>query len=196
MSVPQNTWLPGTTVYAPFLPPIDDPIYDPLSMRATGGTDLGDGANGREVQFWGCSYDGANINVVPEVSGSSFALPVADVLSCCLAFDTNMAVAICYTKADGGYLYFFNSLTSSFQTMFIAGVTSCRVAVDKTTEFFNAQSDVIFAYVDDVGMIRWRQQRDRYAIEYTVGAASAGKVMTRLGPTTDNRLQIQQLEVP
>ncbi len=194
MSVPLNTWT-DPAVYAPFLPPIDDPIYDPLSMRATGGVALGDGSQGREVQFWTCSYDGANINVVPEIPGPSFALPVADVLSCCLAFDSNMAVAIAYTKADGAYLYYFNSLTSSFQTLFLTGVTSCRVAVDKTTEFFNAQSDVIFAYINASNVVNWRQQRDRYAIEYTIGPALSSRPMARMGPTTDNRLQIQQIEV-
>lgn len=194
MAVPLNTWT-SPAVYAPFVPPINDEPYDPLSMRATGGIALGDGSQGREVQFWTCSYDGADINVVPELGGGSFALPVADVLSCCLAFDSNMAVAIAYTKADGGYLYYFNSLSSTFQTLFLAGVTSCRVAVDKTAEFFDAQSDVIFAYIDSGDVIRWRQQRDRYATEYTIGAAAAGKPMTRLGPNEENRLQIQQLEV-
>jgi hypothetical protein len=195
MSVPLNTWT-TTPIYSAFVPPIDDPVYDPISMRATGGVDIGDGSQGREVQFWGCSYNGTDINVIPEQFGSSFALTVPDVLSCCLAFDSNMAVAICYTKADGGYLYFFNSLTSNFETMFIAGITSNRVAVDKTAVFFDAQSDVIYAYIDSGDVIRWRQQRDRYAIEYTLGPAVAGKPMVRMGPNVENRLQIQQIEVP
>lgn len=194
MSVPLNTFT-TPAIYSPFLPPIDDPVYDPLSMRATGGIDIGDGSQGREVQFWTCSYDGTDINVVPEVTGSSFALPVADVLSCCLAFDSNMAVAICYTKADGGYLYYFNSLSSTFQTLFLADVSSCRVAVDKTAPFFDAQSDVIFAYIDASDILHWRQQRDRYAIEYTVGPAVAGKPLARMGPNEENRLQLQQIAV-
>jgi hypothetical protein len=55
---------------------------------------------------------------------------------------------------------------------------------------------VIYAYIDSGDVIRWRQQRDRYAIEYTLGPAVAGKPMVRMGPNVENRLQIQQIEVP
>ena len=194
--MPSGCFLCGlSAVPSAFLAPIDD-AYDPLLMRAIGGIALGDGSQGREVQFWTCSYDGANVNVDGELSGSgSFALPIANVLSCCLAFDSNMAVAICYTKTDGGYLYYFNAFSSQFETLYFASILSCRVAVDKTTQFFNAQSDVIFAYVADDGVVRWRQQRDRYLVEYTVGPAAPGKTLVRLGPSEDNRLQLQLLAV-
>ena len=191
--IPNNAFTP-VPIIAAFLPPLTDD-YDPLLMRATGGIALGDGSQGREVQFWTCSYDDVNINVEAEFSGvAGFSLPVDGVLSCCLAFDSNMAVAICYTKDDGGYLYYFNSLSSMFETLYFPAITSCRVGVDKTTPFFNAQSDVIFGYVDTTAALHWRQQRDRYATEYDVGPVT--KPLVRLGPSEDNRLQFQLLNFP
>lgn len=178
-----------------FLPPIDDPVYLPLRMRATGGVAIGDGSQGREVQFWTISYDGTTILVVPENASPSFSLVLDGVLSVCLAFDSNMAVAIAYMKADGGYLYFFNGVHNQYETIHIPEATSCRVAVDKTTEFFNAQSDVIFMYVNTGNAVRYRIQRDRYANEYAAPGDASGSTLVRLGPSVDNRLQFQ-LSIP
>ena len=192
MSVPLDTFTPEP-VTAAFLPPLDE-SYTPLSMRATGGIAIGDGSQGREVQFWTVSYGSDDvISVQPEMSGiAGFELVVEGMLSVCLAFDSNRAVALSNLTADGGYQYFFNGLVDDYQTNYYPNITSCRVAVDKTTEFFNAQSDVIFAYTDTSDEVHYRQQRDRYEIEYDVGS-SAGWELIRLGPSNDNRLQLQLL---
>jgi len=186
--VPLNTFTPSAVVSA-YLPPLTDD-YDPLTMRAPGGVAIGDGSQGRETQFWTVSYDAATdvISVTPASTGSPFTLTVADVLSVCLAFDNNMAVALAYMKADGAYLYFFNGLHNAYETLQVPGATSCRVCVDKTTSFYNAGSDVIFAYTLG-GTVSYRQQRDRYAIAYDVGPASG--VLTRVGPSAGNRLQLE-----
>ncbi len=193
MSVPLHTFT-VVPVTAAFLPPLDEP-YDPLYMRATGGIAIGDGSQGREVQFWTVVYgSGGVISVQAELSGTpGYELAVDGVLSVCLAFDSNMAVALSYMKADGGYLYFYNGLINDYQTNYYPEATSCRVVVDKTTEFFNAQSDVIFAYTDTSDELHYRQQRDRYTIEYDVPGGSAGWELIRLGPSFDNRLQFQLL---
>ena len=178
-----------------FLPPIDDPVLKPLLMRATGGVAIGDGSQGREVQFWTISYDGSTILVVPQNASPSFSLAIDGVLSVCLAFDSNMAVAIAYMKADGGYLYYFNGLHNQYETIYVPEATSCRVAVDKTTAFFNAQSDVIFMYTNTSNGVRYRIQRERYLTEHIAPGNSAGSTLVRLGPSEDNRLQFQ-LTVP
>lgn len=197
MAVPgPNQWT-DPAIEAAFLPPIDDSPYDPLEMRATGGIAINDGSLGREVQFWTVSYDGVNINVTAALSGiSGYTLPVADVLSVCLAFDSNMAVAIAYQKADGSYLYFYNGVHNAYETIFVADTSSCRVVVDKTTRFFEAQSDVIFIYVDSTNALKYRIQRDRYAIVYSApGVPETDQVLVRFGPNSNNRLQAQ-LDLP
>ncbi len=196
MSVPLDTWT-TTPVVSAFLPPIDDPFYDPLFMRATGGTAIGDGAAGREVQFWSIFLSSGNVITVQAANSgiAGYELPItsADVLSVCLAFDSNMAVAIAYQTVNGSYLYFYNGVHNAYETIHIAEGTSCRVAVDKTTAFFNAQSDVIFVYTNTDNEINYRIQRDRYLIEYPVPGGSAGNTLVRFGPSVDNRLQLQLL---
>lgn len=187
--IPLNTFT-TTPVVSAFLPPLDG-VYDPLFMQAPGGIALNDGTQGREVQVWTVFYDGANIVLEAEFSGvAGYVLPVADVLAVSVAFDTNMAVTFGYMKADGGYLYYFDSLTGSYQTLHFADITSCRVVVDDTAAFYSAQSDVIFAYTNLDDKLKWRQQRDRYGIEYLVGPAG-GEKLIRCGPSIDNRFQLQ-----
>ena len=191
MAVPLNTFT-DPAVPSGFLPPLDI-AYEPLYMQATGGVALNDGSQGREVQFWTIVYNsGDTISVQAANSGTAgYTLAIPGVLSLCLAFDSNMAVAISYMKADGAYLYYFNGIHNAYETLHFAGVTSCRVAVDKTTAFFSGQSDVIFGYTDASNEVRYRIQRDRYLTEYTVPGGSAGWELVRLGPNEDNRLQFQ-----
>lgn len=200
MSIPLNEFTPSPVVAA-FLPPLTD-TYNALTMRATGGVALNDGSQGREVQFWTVSYDGTNINVSDATGTVRFQLLADGILSVCLAFDSNMAVALSYMRSDGGYLYFFNAVSNSYQTNHYADITSCRVVVDKTTTFFEGQSDVIFGYVSNGGSsVHWRQQRDRYAIEYNVPSEADPSItidnpLIRLGPTEANRLQFEFFVAP
>lgn len=192
MAIPLDGFTDPPVVSA-YLPPLTD-AYNPLSMRATGGIAINDGSQGREVQFWTCRYEGGNINVIDAVGTVQYSLPVADVRTCCLAFDSNMAVAIAYMKDDGGYLYFWNGLTNQYETLHNGDITSCRVCVDKTSRFFEGQSDVVFAYVSNGTSAHYRYQRERYVTEHDVDPQpdiTTDNPLIRLGPTEGNRLQFE-----
>lgn len=184
--IPSNAFTATAQVDA-FVPPVDD-IYNPTTVRASGGIAIGDGSRGREVQFWTADYVAGAIVVTPALGGTGFTLTVAGVLTLSLAFDNAMRVVLGYMKDDGAYLYYYNSLTPAFETLYYATATSCRVCVDDTAEFYNSASDVIFAYVAG-GNLCWRQQRDRYAVERVIGPAT-GKLV-RVGLNRGNRLQFQ-----
>lgn len=192
MAIPHNQFT-LTPVLSAFLPPLTDP-YDPLTMRATGGVAINNGSQGREVQFWTVSYDGTNILVSDAGEVVRFVLAVADVLAVSLAFDSNMAVALGYMTVAGGHLYFYNGLHNAYETIDFPTATSCRVAVDKTTRFFEAQSDVVFAYVASGSTVHYRYQRDRYLVEYDVDpqpTITVDNPLIRLGPTLGNRLEFE-----
>lgn len=188
MSIPLDTFTPVPVVLG-FLPPLNE-AYLPLYMRATGGVALGDGSQGREIQFFSIEYLAGSIVVKSQAGAIVFSMAVANITTLCLAFDSNMNVTICYTKADGSYLYFFNAVSGLFETMFLAGANSCRVCVDKPTFFFNTNSDVLWTY-SLAGVVYWRQQRDRYTIQRTVGPLTAGQTLRKVGPSLGNRLQIE-----
>ena len=169
------------------MPPLDDP-YSSLTMRVLGGVAIGDGSQGREVQTWSVDYVAGQIRLLDSSSTVRFTLTVVSVLTVCIAFDTNMSPCIGYTKSDGSYVYFYNSLSAAYETLFVSGAGSCRVCVDKSARFFEAASDVIFAYTL-TGQLYYRQQRDRFAVQYLIGPASG--TLVRVGPNLDNRLQFQ-----
>ena len=186
--------LPGslTSLPMPFLPPGDE-SYDPLVEATTGGTALGSGTAGRQVQRWTASYELGKISVSDETGFIALQLPVAGVLAVSLAFNNNMDVAIAYQKATGSYLYYYDTISASYQTFQVLGTDSCRTGVDDPRLFNNAASDVIFAYTK-LGVLYYRQQRDRYLVEYTVGPAKG--ILKRVGPNVGYRFQFHLGDYP
>lgn len=176
-------------VPAAFLPPGDDD-YDPLHMRCTGGIALNDGHLGRQVQNWSVTWADGTATVAPETEGTGTTVALDGVLAISLAFDSNMAYALAYQKADGARLLFFNGLHNAYETLFVAGALSCRCCVDDAAAFYSGRSDVMFGYVL-AGNLCYRQQRDRFAIEYAAGALAKPGTLVGLGPSVSNRLQFK-----
>ena len=182
--IPTNT-LTTAAIYAPYGPPEDAP-YDPFRHVVRGGVALGDPSQGRNSQNWEVTYSAGTIWVGRVGQASVFSLVVAGVLSVSLAFDNNMQVAVGYMNSSGANLYYFNSLSSSYQTFTVSGATSCKVCVDDNRGFADATSDVIFAYTL-AGVLYWTQQRDRYATPRVVG--NTVRRLERLGLSKGARLQ-------
>ena len=183
--IPNNAFTP-TPIVSAFLPPKDEP-YQPLTSKSRGGVALNDASQGRDYQNWVVSYDGSDILVAPQGGSTAFTLTVAGVLSVSLAFDNNMNPVIAWMDAVGAKLYWYNN-TNFVTTPFPA--TSCRVTIDDVRDFYNADSDVIFAYTN-AGTLYWRQQRDQYAIQRTIGTTTG--LLQKVGLNQLNRLQFQLL---
>lgn len=166
--------------------------YDPLSQTVMGGIALNDGTQGRLVKPWTIFYTpaAALIQVQPSDGPVALTLSEADVQTVSLAFDTNMSPVISWQTSTGANLYYYDTLTFSYVTRNFAGVTSCRVCVDDPLAFYVSQSDVIFGYTLN-GNLCYRQQRDRYDIEYIIKPTS--KHLIKMGPSSENRLQFEML---
>lgn len=182
--IPSNTFTPQPEV-TPFVPPLDEP-YQPLFQRVLGGVALNNPSEGRMYQIWTVEYTSGSIIVSPEGQPSAFEMGAVGVTAVSLAFDNNMGIVLGWQTASGANLYYYDTLTSSYTTRNFPGVTSCRVAVDDPRDFYTASSDVIFGYTIS-GNLYWRQQRDRYDVEYLVGPATGNLI--KMGPNTGNRLQ-------
>jgi hypothetical protein len=187
MSLPLDSVTPEP-VLAPFVSPADD-VYLPLEERCLGGTAIGDGAAGREVQVWKIAYDGTSVHVGPDGGADQFVQARAGAYTVSLAFDANMALAYAWQSVNGANLYYFDSTLGSYNILTIADATSCRVGVDDTREFLSAASDIIFAYTRG-GQLYWRQQRDRYLTERLVGPSGAS-ILHRCAQNTLNRFQFK-----
>jgi len=159
-------------------------------MRCRGGANIGDGSLGRDVQNWAVEYQAGLIKVMDATGLVQYAILATGVLGVSLAFDQNMSPCIAYMKADGARLYYYDSVLPGYTTLFFAGYDSCRLAVDKLDSFFEGQSDVMLAYTVG-GQAYFRQQRDRFNIQYPIGPAP--HPVMRFGPSIENRLQLQLL---
>jgi hypothetical protein len=184
--IPLNTFTP-TPIVSTFQAPYDGRYY-PLSQTVLGGIAIGDASAGRQVQLWNVSYDGSAINVKTDTGPVVFSLVQTDVLTVSLAFDNNMGLAIAWKTSTGAKLYYYDTLTSQYIIRDFPGINSCRVVVDDARDFYTALSDVIFSYTLS-GNLYWRQQRDRYDIQYLIGPTS--KQLIRLAPNVGNRLQFE-----
>ena len=184
MAIPGNAITPAPIVTA-FTAPADEP-YTPLYQKVWGGTAIGNGVAGRRVKYWEVSYETGSIRVRPVGGAEAFSLRVAGVLACSLAFDQNMGVVLAWQTVSGSSIYFYGN-TGSYTTLEVAGATSCRIAVDDLRQESTASSDVIFAYTLN-NTLYWRQQRENYTIQRTVGATT--RQLKKLGMNVGNRLQL------
>lgn len=184
--IPANTITP-TPIVASYQYPYELP-YNPFRQVVLGGTALGDAAAGRQVKLWVVEYAYGIISVGPDNGPVELTLAVPDLLSVSLAFDSNMGVVLGWQSTTGGNLHYFDIELNSYVTKPFPTASSCRVCVDDARDFYSSQSDVIFAYTA-TDTLYWRQQRDKYEIDYIVGATT--KKLIQIAPSTANRLQFE-----
>ncbi len=179
----------ATPVNQSFIQPYNEP-FDNFRQNVLGGIALNDGSKGRMFRQWTIFYDrtAGTIFVGPRDLSPTWSRNEPGITSVTLAFDSNMNLVVGWRKADGVYLYYFDILTNSYIIKFYAGATACRLAVDDPREFNSANSDVIFVYTLN-NKVYYRQQRDRYNIEYYVGDSS--RQLERVGPTVGYRFKIE-----
>lgn len=184
--IPNNRFT-ASPVIGTFLYLVDQE-YIPLQQTVMGGISLNDPSKGRLYQPWTVKYSGGNILVNPGAEATVFTLPVSGVTSVSLAFDNNMSPVIAWTSVNGANLYYYNTLGLTYTTRYFEGINSCRVCVDNPEDYYDGASDVIFGYTLNNNLC-YRQQRDRYDIEYIISESS--RILSRMGPTTANRLQFE-----
>lgn len=186
--LPQNA-ISNPPVPAPFLPPDDVDFHTAISYEL-GGVALNDASQGRMVQLWAARIDGQAVKLAPQGGADTTVFTVAGALSTVsLGFDSNMQPTVAYTEDGLVKLYWFDTVAGQFVHTSFPAVTSPKVCTDDKRDSQVAASDVIFAYVRD-DVVRWRQQRDRYTVEYTAGPA-LGYQLHRLGMTENRRVQFE-----
>lgn len=186
MSLPTGVMTP-VPIISPYLPPLDED-YDPLVSAVTGGTNIGDGAAGRDVQRWTAFYDSGVINVADEAGTIQFTRATVGVTTLSLAFDGNMAVTLGYQTAAGSNLYWFDPTVPGYTVLTVSGTDSCIAATDDARQFNVGASDVLLFYTRDKHLY-YRQLRDRYGSEYLVGPAQFK--LLRAGINVKYRFQVE-----
>ncbi|WP_312056811.1 hypothetical protein [Acinetobacter courvalinii] len=166
--LPDNE-LSTNSVYASFMVPTR---VDPLIDYEWGGNDLNDESGGIQSKLWTGYYENGVIKIKAEGVQHDL-LAVAGVTALSFAFDLNMRPAVTYIVADVVYLWWFDTSSGSYTTTnFGSEIITPQLSFDDHRELFSLNSDIIFAYIKN-GRLCIRIQRDRYQVEYDLGAGQA-----------------------
>lgn len=152
---------------------------------------------------WRVRADDANNVWIARESGGGFAAETllfaytgALIEELDFAFDQNASPVVCAERAGQLFIYFFDPTVPGFTFASFGAGRTPRCVLDTTLA--SAESDVLVFYMRDAaGALAFRQQRDRYQVEFLAPdiAAARGVPSTQLyiedvARTRDNRLAV------
>lgn len=157
---------------------------------ARGGVAIGDASQGLDVKDWRCRLVGADVVVGSDDVPETTIFTQSDITELSLTFDQNMRPFIAFVAADQASYRWYDSVVSSFVISNLpANSMRPRCAMDDVRPSQSSSSDIILAYTRD-NVLYYRQQRDRYLVEY---ALSTGVVdpLHQVGMSVKNRFQFK-----
>lgn len=196
MALPDHS-LPATNLLADYISPYDR-YTDDLTDFEAGGVALNDGTQGLDNQIWSLRYDGeeesatyGDLIVTGETSGETSAvINVPGVKSCALAFDQNMNPFIAYELETGeAKFYWYDTVSQAYTTTTLpSGSRSVQCCLDDHRQTQTTTSDIILAYIRS-GSLYYREQRDRYGVEYELASNVGASELYKVGMTLNWRLK-------
>jgi hypothetical protein len=196
-NVPATTALPG-----PYLDPQKGP-RDFLVAYEMGGRALSDPSAGLRVKLW--TLQVVNTDTGQDVQVSAPGVPAivlfssaAGITEADLAFDQNMKPAVAYVEAGVAKLWWYDTTVPGQVVLNLpAGSTSPRCTLDDKRRNQVSVSDIVVFYMLG-GNVCYRQQRERFTVERTMGTAGADAVLVSVGMNRELRLQwrIQKFTAP
>ena len=159
-----------------------------------GGIALNDASEGMLYQRWRCQLIRGQV-IVDAPSVSPFVLMEnEDIEEVSITFDQNMRIALAYVEAGTAKLYWYDSTIPGYDTITLpAGSITPRISLDDKRSLQTGNSDIILAYVRS-GSLYYRQQRDRFLIEYEL-ATGITTGLVKIGMNNRWRFQFM-LELP
>lgn len=192
MSLPLNEFS-STPAPSLFLAPDGRLRLSLLADYELGGVDLFDASQGLMVQVWEARVvGGTTIQVKPE-AGATWTDVTTDtaITEVALAFDQNMRPVVAYVAGGVAKMYWFDSIPATFVTTSFSGASSPVVTMDDKRALEMLSNDVLLFYIRS-GTVYYRQQRDRFTIERSLGAVPAGQTrFKRWGMGDALRLQLE-----
>ena len=155
-----------------------------------GGVDVRDTSEGLNKYIWTCFYKN-NWIILKNPDKEINWLNVEGVTQLGLAFDFNMQPYVTYIKSGRVYLNWFDTSVQQYTTTDFGILKSPQISLDDRRNETSNYSDVIFAYVKG-SSIYYRQQRDRFNIEYYVGdIEQEGVTLVQIGMGRNYRFQFK-----
>ncbi len=182
----------------------DDKGYAPLEDWELGGVALFDVSQGLQYQAWKLVLEGNDLVVYPQVTGPRQVIYTVEdgsrVDAIALSFDQNMNwTALVYTDdTKETFHYWYDSSTPGYRISVYTDMISARLTLDdkRPEQLRTGGTDVLLAYLkvnpETDGMALWyRQQRDRYGVEYLLGDFPTATSLGRVGMNSVGRVQFE-----
>lgn len=163
-----------------------------LAPAALGGAGFRDTSQGLASQAWVGSYDGTNCVLTPQ-TGAPITVAITAVAWFDFCFDQSMNPIIAYADVFGlSHFRWFDSTINNFTVTDLPFGTDPwpYCALDDSRPAEASSSDVIVTYTR-AGGLYFLAQRDRFGVEYSLGAVPPPKVLTQAGISIGNRFQFQ-----
>ena len=198
--LPQNT-LSSPAKPSAFLPP------KPTNKQSVrdyflGGIAIGDTSAGTNAQTWTAQLD----STLKKVQYFSLLTGTVDIFTAAqpivwmsAAFDQSMRPIVSWTDVLGNsYYYWYDSTVPAFVTSALAaGVITPYATLDDARPQESTINDALVTYITADGYLKYRQQRDRFAAEYTLTAIPSPSPtfgpaqLTQVGLNLNYRMQYQ-----
>jgi len=197
--------IPGKTLVQPpewnlYIPPKDQ-VATFLTDECLGGIGLSDASQGLQVQTWYGEVQGTDANTAVYLSSATqpwIAQVTAPYISWMrFTFDQNMHPVINFiTNGVSKYLWWDPTVPGNVITNFpvVDARVSCSLDDTRLLQTDSGSSDVIMGYINNNNLC-YRQQRDRYGIEYVlldnVPSLIANPFVNKIGMNERWRLQFE-----
>jgi hypothetical protein len=177
---------------SPFLP--NQSYIDSKRVAySIGGVGLNDPSQGPNFQLWTATLEVAlsglgSVYIEAATHVKSLLFTLNGMTEVSLTFDQNMQPVIGYLAFGQGGIYWYDGTVPGFVFFNFAGVVNCpRVTLDDRQELDVSISDVLVFYTR-VGNLYYREQRDRYLVEYLLETGVVGSVL-KVAMGENNRIQ-------
>jgi len=188
-----------------FLSPDDREVGQYMTVAyEQGGIAISDPTQGLQVQnwvFWITNYiplvGGDGIAVRPETGGAEeliySGVKITEVSG---SFDANMKPVIAFVENNVAKLRWYDATVPGYTLTELPNCYSPRLTLDDKRDSANNSRDILLFYLDNVGALKERIQRERYGVEYEIMSPDLRRVAVgRVGMADNFRLQIEILMI-
>lgn len=155
-----------------------------------GGVGISDPSGGLTYQLWHGVLDlGTGTVLLDAPNTPQFVLySEAGITQMDFSFDQNMKPCLAFTKNGVAYFWWYNVVNLQYETITLTGAMTPLTLLDDKRADLLGSSDIILFYLRD-GRLYYREQRDRFTIEYD-SQITGVKRLVRVGFTQGLRVQI------
>lgn len=155
-----------------------------------GGVAIGDNSQGRIYQIWRCRLIGDDITIDAPNDPSILPLIVysaPNITEISFTFDSNLKPAVAFVQDSIPKLRWYDTSIPAYSVIDIPYAKTPRVALDDKRITQDSNRDIILGYIKN-NCLCYRQQRDRFLIEYIL-TAGLYKRLIKMGMSSKLRMQ-------